>query len=835
MRPPLPAGRVTFVFTDVVSSTQTFMAHGEAYAGALTRLHALTQDVVERHGGRVVETEGDGAMLAFPTSTAAVLALTSLQEQVERAAATTAPPTLRMRSGAHVGDAFPVADHYLAMPVYLAARVAATANAGQLLVSGAVVDELAMEGTDVVGRVLGDFDLKDVPDPVTLWALVGDDAPPRARVARRTNVSAPRTSFVGRRAELAALDAAAIPGALVTLVGAGGVGKTRLVSHWALGRSSDDTPMTSWMVELAALPPDASTAEVGAHVAATLGVPGLADVVDRLGRALPSCLVLDNCEHLLDAAAEVAEVIVDGCRTAVVVATSRQALGIPAETVIRTRPLPVSSGDEDGAVASAAALFVDRAASAGTVLDPSAPEVERLCRTADGHPLALELLAAQVGTLPLAVLADRGVAAVTPRRAGPGRQRSIEALVAWSLDLLGDDVVRAFAVLSQFPGRFRYAAAIDVVREVGVADPALPIGLLASHHLVDLDGNDVRLLAPVRQVALARLQAETDLRVEGERAFARWAEDTAADLCARHAGDQIDADLLLALEAALLAAGVGRGAAAERPDRRAALWTIVSVNRVQGVLPAVVLQAAIDEFEALSHASEPRTLTLHAAVARVLHLSGDMRAQHLAGPTVMEDLLERARLAGEDEVLMRCAHLLALKELNRGESVHAEDYLLEAAAAAERLGHPPWIAVMKGNLGVVASHRGDLQAWEQATRDSLSALSPENVGYPDAVANLGEALLARGRPVEAVELVVPVVQTLPERDLRARALLQTTLAAALFDLGKTVDALDLARRAMAEAAHLLIGGTDGHYLFELVLSRMPELAVALPDRPADAP
>ena len=341
----LPSGRVTFAFVDVVGSTRTFHEHGETYVAAQRELHVRVAEHAERAGGVVVTTEGDGAFLAFGDASSAVSALVALQDELERAG--DGGLRLRLRSGAHTGDAVPVDNNYLAVAVHVAARVAGAANAGQVLVTDAVVEELGV----VEPVELGTYDLKDLPEPTRIWRVAGDETPPRATPARRSNVREPRTSFVGRTEELRRLrELVGAPG-LVTVVGPGGTGKTRLVSELAL-RGDEALSGGAWLVELATLEsPDQIAGATGTAVGLTSASPEqIADVLRHRGRC---ALVLDNCEHLLDGVADLVEPLLDACPELTVLCTSREALNLAGERAWTLPPLPA-----DGA---ATQLFLDRA------------------------------------------------------------------------------------------------------------------------------------------------------------------------------------------------------------------------------------------------------------------------------------------------------------------------------------------------------------------------------------------------------------------------------------------------------------------------------------------
>jgi predicted ATPase/class 3 adenylate cyclase len=516
--PDLPQGRVTFVFTDVVGSTSTFLAHGDRYLTALRALHARQAEAAEAQGGRVVEIEGDGAMLAFGSAAAAVSAVEPLLRALEAEwdQAVGVEPRLRLRAGGHVGHAIPEQGRYLALPVYVAARIAATANAGQLVVSSDVVADIGgPEELPPTSDVVGVFRLKDIPEPVTLWRLSGDKAPLRANPELRTNVARARTSFVGRADELTELRTCLNDPAsrLVSVIGTGGMGKTRLVSQLALSEA-DSWEGGVWLAELATYTPE--TGSVPA-VAAALGVSDAEPValIAELSRRGRSLLILDNCEHMLDSAAETAQWLLDGCPDVTVITTSREALGIPEERVWRIPPI--------GLDADAVQLFADRAR-----LPHDSAVVAEICQALEGVPLAIELAAAAAGSAPLDQLTGILATDALSRRGGPERHRSLRATLDWSLGLLSDTERNLLLSLSLFPGRFDAVMANQMAG--AVAEEAGPAALarLVRGSLVDLDGSEYRLLSTVAIVAREQLQGHPELRDRAESALMLWAKEFSA-------------------------------------------------------------------------------------------------------------------------------------------------------------------------------------------------------------------------------------------------------------------------------------------------------------------
>jgi predicted ATPase/class 3 adenylate cyclase len=535
----LPAGRVTFAFVDVVESTKTFAAHGDAFVAAL----AVLQERVARHtvavGGSVVKTEGDGAFLAFGSAQAALDALIGLQAELDQVPDSVVP-RLRLRAGAHTGDAVPVADDYVALAVNVAARVTSAAGAGQVVVSAATQAEL----TGPVGVCMGDYDLKDVPDHVELWRVCGDGTPLRAPPARRTNVRAPATGFVGRDSELAEVRDLVAKHRLVTVMGPGGLGKTRLVSELLL-QIAKDVEGGAWLVELASL---TSGDQISGAVAQVLGAQGaeagqVAAEVRRRGEVM---LVLDNCEHLIETVADLAFELLESCPTLTLVCTSREPVQVPGEHVWRLQPL---SGQ-----AARLELFTQRArGSGGSVPDGSAEAVDRLCTALDGLPLAIELAATQSGHTTLEHLiriAEEGTDGLA-RRSGPSRQRSLDAVLAWSMDRLPEPHRRAHLVLSILPGRFDAEMATTILGAVEGCDIDA-VRPLARASLIDLDGESYRILDTIRHAAQRQLSADHDLARAARRGLLTWALDlAAAQYSTRQSYEEVPSDRLLTLEIAL--------------------------------------------------------------------------------------------------------------------------------------------------------------------------------------------------------------------------------------------------------------------------------------------
>ena len=408
--PELPSGTVTFLFTDLEASTRLWEEHPEAMKAALARHDEILREVIESIGGWVVKTTGDGVHAVFGTARDAATAAAAGQRRFADERWDGVDP-LRVRIGLHTGEAERRDGDYFGPTLNRAARLMAAAHGGQVLVSHAteaVLRDSLPEDLELVD--LGEHRLRDLSRPEQVFQLVGGGlearfGPLRSLDAFPTNLPLQLSSFVGRVEELEDVAAALQSTRVVTLSGVGGVGKTRLalqVAAEVLPRYRDG----AWLIELGPVgEPDAVVA------ASTLGIQqhqgrSLAESVVEALRGKQMLLVMDNCEHVLDASAALVESLVRSCPEVAVLATSREALDVSGERAKRVRSLPVPRPHdvsvESLAANEAARLFVDRAQEvrAGFALEATtAAAVAQICERLDGIPLAIELAAARVASM----------------------------------------------------------------------------------------------------------------------------------------------------------------------------------------------------------------------------------------------------------------------------------------------------------------------------------------------------------------------------------------------------------------------------------------------------
>ena len=518
-----PSGVVTFLFTDIEGSTRRWEADADAMRAALVAHDQVLRSAIEEHGGFLFSHTGDGVVAAFGSPMSAVKAAIAAQLSLE----------LPVRMGLATGEAELRDGDYFGAVLNRAARVMAAGHGGQILVADSTVGLLS--GVDLVD--LGPRRLRDLPNPITLFQLqapgLRTDFPPLRTVDPSPgNLRPQTTSFVGRESEL--MDAAAAVRAhqIVTLTGTGGVGKSRLAVEVA-ARLADEFPDGVWVFELAAVTDPAAVPDA---VAAVLGIaqqPGMS-VSDSVASALEGrvrLLVIDNCEHVLDATADLVEAIVARSSTVRILAASREGLSVADEQIWPVRPL---------AVDAAVNLFTERADSiAPGVSDDDADAIVEICRRVDGIPLAIELAASRISSMTASDVRDRldhRFKLLVGTRRGVERHQTLRQAVQWSYDLLDQAEKVLLERCSVFAGGFDVESACAVAGSDGIDEYEI-VNLLdalvrKSLLVVDRSAGRTRfsMLETIRQFA------EEQLAARGEAADARKAH-------ARHFAGQEEAIL----------------------------------------------------------------------------------------------------------------------------------------------------------------------------------------------------------------------------------------------------------------------------------------------------
>jgi predicted ATPase/class 3 adenylate cyclase len=521
MEPPLPAGTLTLLFSDIEGSTRLLGQLGVQYGEALSVQRSIMREEVRRCAGREMGTEGDSFFVVFTAASDAVEAALAAQRKL---ASYSWPDdaAVRVRMGLHVGEPTRLDDDYVGMDVHRAARIASAAHGGQIVISAAMAQRIVDRWSGVELKDLGWHRLKDIPEPEHILQLVADglqqEFPPLRSLGTPTNLPPFPTPIIGRDGELAEIaEQFTTAGVrLVTLTGPGGSGKTRLAIAVAdlLGSSRADGV---YFVPLAT----ATTADVmWSTIAENLGIPGE-------GRAPPTffehirhrdmLLILDNLEQLPDAPRAVSDLLAQAPHLAVL-ATSRRPLHLTGEYQHPVPPLEIPAQPLEAKQAGlwgAVALFVHRAQMVRPfrLTDDNVADVIAICARLDGMPLAIELAAARTKLLaPHAIIArlDHSLELGSTELERPTRQRTLRQTIAWSFDLLTPDQQNFFRQLGVFGGSCELEALAAVTETA--ADPLDEVADLVDGSLVRiLDGRNgeprIDLLQTVRKFARERLQS----------------------------------------------------------------------------------------------------------------------------------------------------------------------------------------------------------------------------------------------------------------------------------------------------------------------------------------
>jgi predicted ATPase/class 3 adenylate cyclase len=789
----------TFLFADIEGSTALLRRLREGlYAQVLADHRSLIRSGLTAHGGREVDTQGDGLFAVFSSPSACLAAVTDMQQALE----THAWPGgehVRVRMGIHTGEASQTATGLVGLDVHRAARVAAVGYGGQVLLSetAATLVRDALPAQAAL-KDLGVHRLKDLGHPEHIFQLQAPGLPAEfpplrslANPALPNNLPAQLSTFVGRARELSEVRVLVESSRMVTLTGAGGSGKTRL-SLQVAAEMLDGTGDGVWLVELAAVAdPDA----VPAVIAEALGIAPQArrETLEALLDALVPqdiLIVLDNCEHLIDACAKTADALLRRCPRLHLVATSREPLGINGETIYRvpSLSLPASGGPAAAESSDAIALFVDRARAQGaglTVDEETLPVIASVCQRLDGLPLAIELAAARLRSLSLNGLHDRldqrfRLLTGGSRTALP-RQQTLRAAVDWSHSLLTGAEQSLLRRLSVFAETFDLDAAEAVCGfgDIAVFDVAELLGALVDKSLVVAEpaGGALRyrLLETIREFAAERLaeagqdEAATVAAAHSQH-YVSVAEAASPHLTGSGQGHwfaRLDADQANLRRAARYASGVpdgteqvlrlvtaldrywmarSRGAEAlallapalERPDARAdpvlfghALVVATLVARVSDIASARRYGEQAVEF-ARQLADDRLLIPALSLLSSVYYFAGETER----GLPLGQEAVERARPLG-DEVLLVEALSGYLMCIDLIDPVRSGELFDEAIACTERSGDLLFACIMHNNAGAHALRVGDIPA----TRAHLEAAAQAALAYgekSDTVAvNLG--------------------------------------------------------------------------------------------------
>ena len=761
----LPSGTVTLVFTDVEGSTQLLHELGaERYGRALAKHRRLLRSAFAARRGVEIDTQGDAFFYAFARASDAVGAAQAGQRALDGVA-------VLVRIGVHTGEPRLTSEGYVGTDVHLAARVMGAGHGGQVLVSEATARLVEAELRD-----LGQHRLKDFERPVRLFQLGYGRFPP-LRTLSNSNLPLMQTPLLGRKKELA--DVLRLfrvdQTPLVTVTGPGGVGKTRValeVARELVEEFADGV----WFVDLSAL---RDPELVMLTIAPTIGAKGQLAVHLADKKLL---LVLDNFEHVVEAARDVADLL-RRCPNLQLLVASREPLHVTGERSYPLEPL---------AELPAVELFRERAEAADPAYDASSETLTAIVDRVDRLPLAIELAAARAKVLApeqLLMRLDQRLPLLTSRaRDLPDRQRTLAATIEWSYDLLDEHEKRAFERIAVFAG----GCTAEAAERVGEVDLDT-LGSLVEKSLLRAEAGRFVLLETIREFAGQRLEESHDAEIVRRRHVEYFADEVqAADRALQER--LVGPDVLF------------RKLESERGNLRAALAYLRAIGDRELELK---LAGSMEVFWALGHLDEGRlaldraldgasevpphvrTRAL-AAAAHVAQSRGDFRRQR--------ELVQEALVLADNDVRMRAWAISALCGLAilEGDLDEATTLLDESEKLATRAGDTRRLDGIAALRAHIPLYRGEYDEAKVLFEDALARFEAhQNLGgIGITLASLGFIALEQGREDDAADLF--------SRSLRLHERI------ALTTVGDTLEGVGaiLGRRSKPEAGARLLGAAQ---------------------------
>jgi len=732
----------TFLFTDIEGSSQLWEKDPERMRLALACHDAIVREAVEGHHGVVVKMAGDGVHAAFDDPADALGAALAIQVGLAKPAATHGI-SLRVRAGLHAGRAERRDNDFFGSVVNRAARISNAAHGGQILLSHAVaalVGGHLPEGVTL--RELGSMRLRDLASPehihqVMHTALREKFPALRTLEATPNNLAQQLTTFVGRKRELEEVRALLKTSRLLTLFGAGGIGKTRL-SQQVAAEVLDDFPDGVWFVELAPL---TDPRLVPQSVAFVLGVKEEAGhpVVEALVKYAKDrrlLVILDNCEHLVQACAELATQLLQSGPHLKILASSRENLRIAGEA---TYPVPALAVPVPGTTTTlpamtqyeAVLLFVDRAIAvqpAFQLTEQNAAAVADICQRLDGIPLALELAAARVRTLSVETIAarltDRFRLLSGGNRTAMPRQQTLRALIDWSYDLLTENERALLRRLAVFAGGWTLegAEAVGTGEAIGPQDVLDLLSNLVDKSLVSMEaeGQRYRLVETVRQYAQERLDASSEGGATRSRHLAFYlalAERASPELVGPAQGDWLGR---LDLEGEnLLAAHVWCDHAEGGAELGLRLIFAMKLYMIYRGLLALMHRAAV---HALGRAGAQVRSAMRCRALHTAGQLGSLMGSFKEAQGFLDEGLSIAREIGDKGREAMILEELGFVATGQGDLALARGYVEQALALAAEQGNPRELASASNALAQLCRMEGDLDTAERLYEQALELI-----------------------------------------------------------------------------------------------------------------
>ncbi len=764
----LPSGTVTFLFTDIEGSTKLAQKYPNELPILLARHNEILNQAIQSYNGFVFQIVGDLFSAAFHNANDALNAVLDAQQALYKEAWSPAP--IKVRMGIHTGtaqlqDEDQDSRYSNYATVALTQRVMSAGHGGQVLISQIVHDLLSSNLPENIQLAdMGEHHLKDVLQPQHLYQLLMPGLPsefPPLKTPKTTNHNLPinLTSFIGRERELAEAQKKFGSAKLLTLIGPGGTGKTRLslqVASEQLGQFRDGV----WVIELASISNPThivSAIAVAFSLREVQNIPLIDIVLDYL-RAKQLLLIFDNCEHLVEASAQVADQILRACPQVKVIASSREALGIDGESIFR---VPALSVDE------ATRLFVERATKAESrfkLTEHNAAVIAQICSRLDGIPLAIELAAARVRLFTPEQIAerldDRFKLLTGGSRTALPRQQTLRALIDWSYTSLNEGEQRALRRLSVFSGGWTFDGAEAVIGEAEALDDLMSLVNKSLVNVEELKSESrYRFLETIRQYAMEKLLEVNEAMEARDRhldyvlqiADHSWESMFGAENPEWLDKMELEHDNVRAALEWSYANHIEK--ALKLAISAGGFWTTRDFNAEAGEW----CQKILDKSATLQGAEEDRAQVC-VVWGWILVTTGN----HKEGRAVVEKGLGLARKIDDKKAILRLLAIKGLASTFIGDLTLALDSMEQAEILARRLNYPGELAmVLTGYAQALYFMRMDYELSKQKLDEAnklaklsgfqwATSLSAYSAGR--LAANIGDIETARTRLIESAEI-----------------------------------------------------------------------------------
>jgi len=805
-----PEGQITFLFTDIEGSTKLSQQFPDKLPAALEKHHAILIKEIESNNGFIFQNVGDAFCCAFGSSEDAVKAAVDIQ--INLANEKWDEAVIKVRVGIHSGNAEWNGKDYMGyITLARAARVMSAAYGGQILVSNDAY-EFCKDNCENVRvknisfRDLGERRLKDVIEPIRLYQVLSkdlrEDFPPLDTLdARPNNLPLQLTSFIGREKEMKQVKEALKLNRLVTLASAGGSGKTRLALQTA-AEVIDDYEYGVWFVDLAALN---DPALLTATIIVALGIKEQSKktteetLIDFL-KEKEILILLDNCEQLVHACADLTERLLSSCSKLKIIATSREALNCKGEKTYRIPPLTMPDPNsnytpEQLAQYESVRLFIERALMVNPefrVNNENSHALAEICSRLDGIPLAIELAAARTNALPVVKiyerLDDRFSLLTGGKRTALPRQQTLRALIDWSYDLLSGEEKLLWCRLSVFSGGWTLEAAEEICSDDKI-NKSVILDLLSqltekSVIIYDESKERYRILESIKQYGIEKLSDGYEVYLRHLNFFLELSEKAALQLRSEKARfwlDTIDADHSnfisaidwsvsneIADKGAIIAAALGNFwntaghySTGIRLNENILQSTraIDKSSKVKVLTWLCVFKYHQGDYEQVRRYSEEclaisKTISDKKGIAESLHNLGkvaDIKGDYEQAKKYHEESLAFKNEIGDKNGMADSLQSLGNLSVDQGDYEKAQKYFEESFAIKKEMGDKKGMASNMNSLGCLSSFQGDYEQAKKYHEESLAYNKDigSKMGVAISMGNLGMIAFNQGEYEQA--------------------------------------------------------------------------------------